>query len=267
VFIGDFNLPDIDWSADSAASNSSREVMEAAAEAGLSQLVDFPTHKRGNVLDLILTNIPGRMENIREEASIGRSDHVTILSELRMATTSRAMIKAKNWGKADWKSIKEGITNTVWPTASDGCTVEEAWQALRARINELTTSFVPEREFRERKSDWMTAEILQLVRKKRRMWKRARHGQNVAKYEDLARTVSKKIRTAKRQMEQKLAKDKTGNKKPFYNYIRKKTKTSENVGPLKNADGQLIKEPAEMAEELNRCFSDVFTRENVNNLP
>jgi hypothetical protein len=50
-------------------------------------------------------------------------------------------------------------------------------------------------------------------------------------------------------------------------YIRKKTKTSENVGPLKNADGQLIKEPAEMTEELNRCFSDVFTRENVNNLP
>jgi hypothetical protein len=126
VFIGDFNLPDIDWSAESAASNSSREVMEAAAEAGLSQLVDFPSHKRGSVLDLILTNIPGRMENIREEASIGRSDHVTILSELRMATTSRARIKAKNWSKADWKSIKEGITNTAWPTASDGCTVEEA---------------------------------------------------------------------------------------------------------------------------------------------
>jgi hypothetical protein len=125
---------------------------------------------------------------------------------------------------------------------------------------------VPEREFRERKSDWRPRKFSSSSGKNGECGK-GHGGQNVAEYEDLARTVSKKIRTAKRQMEQKLAKDKTGNKKPFYNYIRKKTKTSENVGPLKNADGQLIKEPAEMAEELNRCFSDVFTRENVNNLP
>jgi hypothetical protein len=176
-------------------------------------------------------------------------------------------IKVKNWGKAQWNNIREGIKNTVWPSTSDGITAEESWQLLRNRIDELTAQHVPEREFRERSSDWMTRDILQLIRKKRRLWKKAKNGQNTAEYEEVSKTVSKKIRSAKRQMEQRLAKDKSGNKKPFYNYIRKKTKARDNVGPLKNPDGGTITDPEQMAEELNRCFSEVFTREDVNNLP
>jgi hypothetical protein len=63
------------------------------------------------------------------------------------------------------------------------------------------------------------------------------------------------------------ARDKTRNKKPVYNYVRKKTRCKDTVGPLKGAEGQVIQEPAEMAEEINRCLSDVFTREDVQNVP
>jgi hypothetical protein len=181
-----------------------------------------------------------------------------------MDRNSNNRIKVKNWNKAEWMSIRDGIKNTVWPTTTDGTTAEEAWQQLRDRLEELTAAHVPEREFRERSSDWITRDILQLIRKKRRLWKKARFGQNVAEYEEVTRQVSKKIRTAKRQMEQRLAKDKSGNKKQFYNYIRKKTRAKENVGPLKKADGSTVTDPEQMAEELNKCFSDVFTREDGN---
>jgi hypothetical protein len=69
---------------------------------------------------------------------------------------------------------------------------------------------------------------------------------------------------AKRKMEKKLASDKTGNKKPFYNYVKKKTTGRTGVGPLQGADGNTLQEPAEMAEELNKCFSDVFTQSQNN---
>jgi hypothetical protein len=105
VFFGDFNLPDINWSTGVAASRMSRGVVEAAAEAGLRQLVDFPTHTRGNTLDLIITNSPERITNIREEARIGRSDHMTIMSELKMTSSSKARIRVKNWSKANWDGI------------------------------------------------------------------------------------------------------------------------------------------------------------------
>jgi hypothetical protein len=267
VFFGDFNLPDIDWQTGAAGSRASDAIVEAATAAGLRQLVEFPTHTRGNVLDLVITNVPERVENVREGGRVGRSDHVVVQCELAMVRNSSNRIKVKNWNKAEWTSIRDGIKNTAWPTTTDGTTAEEAWQQLRDRLEELTAAHVPEREFRERSSDWMTRDILQLIRKKRRLWKKAKYGQNVAEYEEVTRLVSKKIRTAKRQMEQRLAKDKSGNKKPFYNYIRKKTRAKENVGPLKKADGSTVTDPEEMAEELNKCFSDVFTREDGNAPP
>jgi hypothetical protein len=54
-------------------------------------------------------------------------------------------IKVKNWGKAEWNNIREGIKNTVCPTTSDGITAEESWQLLRDKIDELTAQHVPER--------------------------------------------------------------------------------------------------------------------------
>jgi endonuclease/exonuclease/phosphatase family metal-dependent hydrolase len=116
VFLGDFNLPDIDWQAGTAGSRPSSAVVEAAAAAGLQQLVDFPTHTRGNVLDLILTNVPERVENVREGGRVGRSDHVIVHCELKMARSINNRIRVKNWSKARWNNIREGIKNTVWPT-------------------------------------------------------------------------------------------------------------------------------------------------------
>jgi hypothetical protein len=267
ICIGDFNLPDIDWFSGTADSRGSNEVLEAAVTAGLTQMVEFPTHTRGNTLDLILTNMPERLDNVRDEGRLGKSDHVILSCEVTAKKDSREKIKVKNWSRADWNGIRDGIRKTVWPTMADGCTAEEAWQLLRGKLDELVSQHVPEREFKERRADWMTTEILQLIRKKRRLWKKAKVGQSVAEYEEVSKEVSSKIRAAKRRMERKLAVDRTGNKKPFYNYVRKKTSGRTGIGPLQAADGQTIQDPEGMAEELNKCFSEVFTREDCTNIP
>jgi hypothetical protein len=158
-------------------------------------------------------------------------------------------IKVKNCNRADWDSIRREITETQWPTHNDETTVDDAWKFFRDRLDVLTAKYVPEKEFREKKSEWMTTELLHLVRKKRRLWKKAKHGQNTEEYDNVAKLVNKRIRAAKRGMEQRLAKEKSGNKKPFFNYVRKKNRCKDTVGPLAGADGQAIKEPAEMAEE------------------
>ncbi len=42
-------------------SGRAREFMEATDDALLVQMVEFPTHVKGNCLDLVLTNIPERI--------------------------------------------------------------------------------------------------------------------------------------------------------------------------------------------------------------
>jgi hypothetical protein len=49
VLVGDFNMPGTDW--ENWKTNAKRKaLMEAAQEEGMAQLVNFPTHTKGNIL-------------------------------------------------------------------------------------------------------------------------------------------------------------------------------------------------------------------------
>ncbi len=79
--------------------------------------------------------------------------------------------------------------------------------------------------------------------------------------------VHKLIRSAKKKFEQKLATEKTNNSRPFYAYLKRKTRNRVTVGPLRDAHGNIVSEDEKMAEVLNQYFSTVFTREDVTNIP
>jgi hypothetical protein len=74
IVIGDFNLPDIDWSTGEAARRS-ETFLDAVEDAMLVQLVEFATHIKGNCLDLVLSNIPERVSEVNGAGRLGSSDH------------------------------------------------------------------------------------------------------------------------------------------------------------------------------------------------
>ena len=56
------------------------------------------------------------------------------------------------------------------------------------------------------------------------------------------------------------------NPKEFFGYV-KKHKPRAPLGPVFSADGHLLTNDEEMAREFNIYFSNVFTVEDVNNIP
>jgi len=57
IVVGDFNLPDINWSILSGSTTISNQFCEYIFDLNLKQLIDQPTHIQGNILDLVLTNV------------------------------------------------------------------------------------------------------------------------------------------------------------------------------------------------------------------
>ena len=100
----------------------------------------------------------------------------------------------------------------------------------------------------------MSGEVLREVRRKRRLWKKARNGLGREEYDLAAKRVKNLIRNAKRSLEKKLATDKYQNSKPFFNYVKKKTSSKVAVGPLINRQGEMVSSEADIAEELNTYF-------------
>ena len=54
--------------------------------------------------------------------------------------------------------------------------------------------------------------------------------------------------------------------KSFYAYVRSKQNVRDKVGPLEDSAGNIKSQGFLMAEDLNRYFSSVFTREDISSL-
>ncbi len=75
ILVGDFNLLGVEWEVNRTNNVKGREILDAVMEEGLVQLVNFPTHKKGNVLDLVLTNCSDRILEVSDVGRLGKSDH------------------------------------------------------------------------------------------------------------------------------------------------------------------------------------------------
>ena len=271
MLIGDFNLPDIDWQAGTAKGRS-REFLEAVEDCMMEQMVEFSTHIRGNCLDLIVTNIPERVSDVTEAGRLGQSDH----SIIRMTVSVSGGEEVKNivrpdWRKADWGSMREELATVDWRTEMDGCKGEEAWTILREKVRTTVEKHVPNKRLRNNnRPAWMTGEILRTIRRKKNLWKKAKHGDQLEEYKAVEKKTRNLIRSAKRRFEKRLADEgerNGGNKRQFFAYIKQRTKSRPSIGPLKDAAGKLIKEDKDMADTLNTFFSTMFTREDTTNIP
>lgn len=244
IFIGDFNFPAIDW-------------------------VYFKTHIRGNVLDLVLTNKPENILTIEPIGNLANSDHSILLVEV----TFNSKYNSTDELIPDWKNgNKDGLFNYLkdvkWLDKLDGKTTEESWTFFKDQIRlgiDKFIPFIPRRT--SNRPQWMTKSVKKSINLKQRHYRVymcTRTKEHFERFKKSEKDCKKAVRTAKKKFERSIATN--GNKKPFTSYIKSKTQSRANVGPLK-VGNEIISENKEMATILNNAFCNVFTRENVDIIP
>ena len=176
VIIGDFNLPSIDWRSGTAR-GAATEVLEAVEDMLMSQMVDFSTQVKGNILDLVITNMPERLLEVRDEGRLGKSDHVMIVTEISVGKShTESPRPLPDWRNADWASMRSELDSREWISRVRRSNMDMAWQLVKDKVDELTRKYVPLRRRRnQNRPIWMTQEILRAIRKKKRLWKQDKH--------------------------------------------------------------------------------------------
>ena len=256
ILIGDINVPGIDWSRNHATGARGRELLTVVQEEYLEQLVIFPTHDKGNILDLLITNMASSIILVNDNGKLGRSDHCIIATELKVSKMVRkGQKKNPNWTKADYPGLRAYMAGKDWDAMFTGKTTEQAWKILKEEIKIATLKFVPHSTVKSAdEPKWINRELIRAIRKKKKAWKVYKlygTAESRDKYTELEREVTKKIRNAKRGMEKKMAQCNDNNSRRFAYYIRSKTKTKTSIGPLKGKDGELVSDEKKMDNELN----------------
>ena len=188
ILIGDFNFPDLDWEK-GTASGRTKGLLEAASDNMLEQLVKFPTHLKGNILDLVLTNIPERVTEVEEVGRLGSSDHMAILT--KVITGPRRIDNAVRYlcGRADWKAMEADLSNKNWEELNN-LEADAAWTALKEVLHKTVEEHVPKRRRRNHnRPGWLSQEVVREIRKKKKQWKAAKQGVDVEKYKETEKKV------------------------------------------------------------------------------
>ena len=121
LILGDFNLPEINWSTLSGNSAASDNFCEFIFDSNLTQLVDTPTHTCGNMLDLVLTNCPEQISNLLvhpPQYQCVSSDHhlITFSVALRHCIPSPSIREVFNFKRGDYIGLSEYLLSCDFST-------------------------------------------------------------------------------------------------------------------------------------------------------
>ena len=145
IVTGDFNCPDINWDLFTSKSPFSAQLCDLVLDLGLTQLVDAPTHGKGGILDLVITNSSDYIQNLYIDCSLFTlSDHFpicfTVLSVLPHLSPSG--IKFLNYSKTDFEGMCDFLLDWDFTPCLNSTDVDFIWSHIKSAIYVATRKFV-----------------------------------------------------------------------------------------------------------------------------
>ena len=122
IIVGDFNLRDVNWQCLSASTHLSNVFCDLIFQHNLSQLIQMPTHIKGNTLDLLITNIDNHTTNLSVTPSIKNlsnfgfsSDHSSITFSVDTTIYSdKKKYRYSCMSLTSARLILRALTTTFW---------------------------------------------------------------------------------------------------------------------------------------------------------
>ena len=199
--MGDFNCPDIDWASLHGSNPVSVSLCEFVFNFNLCQVVPTPTHTKGNVLDLVLTQNPESIMNLSVHSSMSflslpPSDHypVSFFLSCRVHTSIRPSTPSFNYKKGDYIGLNDYLLNLDWEGYFSTQDIEQLLSLLKSAIYDSCCKFIP-LIIPHRYPRWFTGPIRHKLHKVRSLRKRE------------ARNSSPAVVTTLEQAEQELQAD------------------------------------------------------------
>lgn len=275
ILCGDFNLPDVNWSANNTLKcnnfTSDGLFLTLFYKHGLEQLVQQAT-RTDNTLDLIFTNDSNSVVNVDVSAPFSNSDHSVVSFYLFNGSSTNASAADRyiyDFHRADWNAINFHLLNFNFDDVfHSDMPIVSVFNTFYNILYNCIEQFVPTKRIRNSQNGpnkRYPYHVKRLIRKKAAAWRQYRTRRTTtsrAYYNKIAANCRRSIRSFVATGEERLVD--RGNVAAFYRHANKKFTSKSTIGPLKDAASNLLTDSAAKAEILNSTFISYFVKDNGN---
>lgn len=284
---GDFNLPHVNWPEGVPSKGASQDeklmlnhINEMCNELFLSQVITTPTHKDGNILDLVFVNNRAMVHDTTVIPVLRSTSHHNII---QISTTYKAspppshssrpkpsMFNSLNFfhADADWEKLEETLNNTDWTECFKEKTPDQMLDCIYSTCYNASAKCVPERILSDTKKASKAKRFRRsLANRRRRIVKRlarltspSTKAKLTTEILEIEKKLQKSYRESEIDMEEKAVESIKRNPKYFYSYTKSRSKCTSKVGPLFDESNKLTNDNKHMAELLSKQYASVFSK-------
>ena len=291
IFGGDFNLPHAVWPTGTTGPGATKDeknmihtLNEFSNELFLTEIVEGPTHKDGNTLDLVFTN---NIDLVHHWSTIPVLQSTSHHSAIQVATTYKTFsaledvppppltgFNSLNFHSedVDWTAVNKELSEIDWQDSSGDLSPEHMLEFFYNKCLSITSKHVPpKKKTKASKYSKVHRYRRSLTNRRRRINQRLLKITSPATQRKLQKELLEIEKNLQRShqgsathIEEKAVEAIRSNSKFFFAYAKKKSKVKTNIGPLLDENNKLTSNSKIMAEILSKQYSKVFSTPTEN---
>ena len=236
----------------------------------LTQCIDSPTHKRGNILDLVITNSDHQVCNINVVDNLFPSDHyvinfsITLLSSFSCPQDSPPSYFL-NYKKANYSDMCDFLLDWDFGECYQSSDVEVIWSSIKHAIHTAIDKYVPLSHIPSRHNHlpkWFTSSLRHDLKRLRTLRRRCTPPSSPhlsAKLQALESKIKLDITSAKADYLSNLVSDyASGSSSKIFSHIRSVTQ-QQSIPPKVSLNGVTATTDEEKATLFNQYFFSVYS--------
>ncbi|MCP4457314.1 MAG: hypothetical protein GY816_04710, partial [Cytophagales bacterium] len=177
ILIGDFNFKDVRWPEGISSSDLQQKFLDfLVGDLGHTQLIHNATHKSGNILDLVFTNIPELVKNLKvlDQNESCFSDHFGLIFDISIKIKHKKIPKQTryNYGKANWIALNRALRNVNWLSALNCTDPHTSWPRFKTILTDLCNRYIPKVSVKSKfQPPWYDSKA-DRIREKKEHWRK-----------------------------------------------------------------------------------------------
>ena len=266
IVVGDFNFPHIDWVNSHSTLPIDGLFLDMFSNLGMEQLVDKPTHIKGNILDLLLTDNPGLISNINVDKGwhITKSDHFPITFEVNLRAKIKPQAKREiyNFKHANWECINSEIVQADWNQILSNNDIESCWLSFKSVLFPIIDKHIPKMKLKVvYQPPWFDSETFELCREKERLRAKAKGSSNPEHYLKYSEKRKAFKQLAEKKMRDNILVDDSNSdliSKRFWSHVQSRNKSTR-IPEVVHRNENYRSDVSDQAELFNEYFYDQFS--------